>query len=713
MRKQIYITLVLMLNSTIYATGMKTVSGKVVSESGNPLEYVNVYFMDDLSGDVTDVNGMFEIKTKLTGIRELMTTFIGYKKSVLKVNVGDNGLSNLEIQMFSKAIEMKEVSVQASSFSIAEDEGTTFRALDIVTTAGAAADVIRAVHTFAGVSTVDDGAGIFVRGGDVNETRMLLDGGCLKHPYKFESPTGGYFGTFSPFLLSGTFFSSGGFSAQYGNALSGVMAMESLGMPQKKEFNLGLGLAAFSASGSVPVVEDKFGIRFSGNLSQTKMLFKLNGGLDEFSRVPVSNDGNLSLHYRYHPNGMLKMFVFASNEEMGVDVITPTLRDDYVADETNRFYLINGRHAITPDLLMDATLSINQFEIDQNVGVFDLETTDRSVNIRMDLRYSLNPAITLKTGWEHENLKTSYLGVSPYDPNDLEGKGQLLTFDGSTLSEVSGGFVESEIRITKSLACSYGHRLDYQHQQSRWTSDPRFSIAWQPVRDHVLKFAAGRYHQFPEAYYYDQYAGNPDLKPMQALHAILGYEYVKNAMMVRIEGYYKDYENLILNDGDHFYNSNGHGYARGVDFFLKKDSGMLTGWASYSFLQSKRKEYLYDKIVPTDYDITHNVKVASKFELTPLLGLSVSYRYATGRPFHVGYGRWNSERGSAYHKLDFSASYLYSFFDDNLTIFYVSIANILDRKNVINYTYSPDYETVYTRHSVNGRAVYFGFTFNF
>lgn len=708
----IFIFFILLFNLQLVASEKIWVKGTVTTRDGRPMEYVNVYFPDDLTGDVTDANGYFEIETKIKGQRELIFTYIGYKKNSEIIILNNQSITDLKIQMEPEAIEMEKVSVQASSFSIAEEEGVTFSALDVVTTAGAAADVLRAVQSFAGVNTVDDGAGIFVRGGDVNETKVLLDNGHLKHPYKYESQTGGYFGTFSPFLLSGTFFSSGGFSAQYGNALSGVLAMESLNMPEKREVSLGAGLAALSGSASLPLIEDKLGIRFSGNKSQTRMLFELNGGLDEFSKPPVSDDINLSLHYRYSVNGSIKGFYFQSRERIGVLAITPSYEDFYIGDETNKFYFINWRHMLNPSLLIKGTFSNNRFQHDQLLAALDLETDDKLYSSRLDIEYDLNKKITLRTGGEHQLIKTFYRGTVPYDPNDIEGYGLMHSFDETTIADISGAYGEAEVQLGQGLAFNYGHRFDYHHQREELTQDPRLSLVWSFKKDHVFRIATGRFHQFPEMYYYDAENGNPDLKPMQAVHLIGGWEWTPEAMLVRIEGYYKEYQNLIL-QVNNSYNNAGHGYARGVDFFVKRDVGFVSGWASYSYLQSRRKEGLYHEEVPTDYDVTHHFKVASKFNISDVFNLNLSYRYASGRPFHGKYEDWNSQRGEAYQKMDFSANYLLSFFEDNLTVLYLSVSNLLGHDNITDYTYSSDYSEVYKRRSVYKQSVYFGFMFNF
>ena len=95
--------------------------------------------------------------------------------------------------------------------------------LDVEYDAGHAGRSMRALGTLPGVARIDDGTGLFVRGGDVSETLVLLDGVVVSHPYRYETPTGGFRGAIDPFLTQGVSFTTGGFSAQYANTLSGVV----------------------------------------------------------------------------------------------------------------------------------------------------------------------------------------------------------------------------------------------------------------------------------------------------------------------------------------------------------------------------------------------------------------------------------------------------------------------------------------------------------
>ncbi|MBK8552982.1 MAG: TonB-dependent receptor [Ignavibacteria bacterium] len=117
-----------------------------------------------------------------------------------------------------------------------------------------------------------------------------------------------------------------------------------------------------------------------------------------------------------------------------------------------------------------------------------------------------------------------------------------------------------------------GVRSDYQTLSEKVSFDPRFSFGFLLAKNQTIRGAIGIYHQYPRLNDYFS-ADNNNLKPEEAVHYILGYEFNKEGNIVfRIEGYYKDYSNLVLrNTTDFFYGSEGEGFAKGIDVFLNKD----------------------------------------------------------------------------------------------------------------------------------------------
>ncbi|MFQ5865730.1 MAG: carboxypeptidase-like regulatory domain-containing protein [bacterium] len=292
-----FVLVSLLLSSSSYSqtTRVTKITGIILDERGAPIPYVNVFLKNGFDGDVSDSTGYFEIVTEKTGRQVLIASMIGYQQSTKEIDLSEEHFGAIKIILREEAIPMPEATITASSFRSGDGKGVTLKHLDILTTPGAAADIFLAIKTFPGLAQIDEGSGLFVRGGDVSETVTILDQATVVHPYRYESPTGGTFGTITPFLVSGTFFSSGGFSAKYSNALSGVLAMESLNRPRQSLYNLNIGLAATSARIALPLKNKKIGLRFSGNRSHTGLMFRVNGKYSDFTKHPRGRDVNFSL----------------------------------------------------------------------------------------------------------------------------------------------------------------------------------------------------------------------------------------------------------------------------------------------------------------------------------------------------------------------------------------------------------------------------------
>lgn len=711
MKNKVYtlLSVFILFSGSLPAQMRASVEGVVMDKSEHPLPFVNVFFIDNMEGTMTDEVGHFTIETARMGRRTLRISHIGYEQESIEVIVSETDLVILEIRLEKSLVEMDAITIIAGSFTMADEEGQTLTRLDVVTTAGASADIFRVIQTFPGVNQVDEGAGMYVRGGDVSETVVLLDQATLHHPYRYETDTGGYFGMISPFLLSGTYFSSGAFSARYGNALSGVLAMESLGLPESKSLDLGVGLAAISLGGSYLFIPGKLGVRFSGNYSDTEVLFKVNGGTERFDKVPVSWDGNFSIVYKYTDRGQFKLFNFYNQDDISVLYESPSYSGTLISGNAGQMNNLQWQYLFAGKQLVKSSLSRNFFQQDISKGNLSFAMNDDIIKWRTDITLPLSKKITLNTGFELEKLQLNYIGTVPVDENNLSPGTPVKSFATDYRSLHGGLYLESEITWTLRWFTIAGMRFDYLDNGRDLTFDPRISIGYRLSDAQIVKLATGIYHQYPKAQYRDPNVGNPNLLPKQAAHYVVGYEYKAEITNFRIEMYYKDYQNLLLEDPKRNYTNDGYGHAYGADIFLKGSLPVISGWVSYSYLESKRKEFEYLSLVPTDYDINHNFTAVLKTFIRGKNSVSLTYRYTSGKPYTPALNEWNSARLPSIQRLDLSWSYFTPFGDGDFFGFYAAVSNVLDTQNIYGYIYSPDYSERMELKSTFGRSIYFGF----
>jgi len=741
MKKNVAIFFILAVARQIFGqTESSHVSGRVVDANGQPLTYANVQIIGFSQGDATNADGDYYFTTTLNGVHKLRASMLGFESVERTVRLRPGDTTRVDFILQETLITLQEATVTASAFTANDDgKGVTLRRMEVVTTPGAAADIFLTIKTFPGLSMMDEGSGLFVRGGDVTETVTLLDQATVAHPYKYESPTGGVFGTISPFLVKGTFFSSGGFSARYGNALSGVLALESEGMPEQTNLNLNLGLAAVSLGANAVVAHDKLGVRFSGNQSFTDVMFRLNGRHDEFTQTPSGKDGNLSLIIPYSNTGQFKLFNFLASNRIGVHVDLPSLRAVYTGDERNALHNLQWSEVLANRWLIKSSLSLNRYRNKSELGNLNFRQEDATYKWRTDVEARLSRRWQIRFGGEVEEAANRFNGRTPrgsvMDPN-----APTYAFDEKFSARRFGGYSEIETQISRRVLISLGLRADHHTLAAQTVSDPRLSLRYELSKTANLRVSWGIYHQFPQPFEFNAVSGNPGLKAQHAQHLIVGYEFNRETTQVRIEGYHKNYRRLVLSDAVQNFTNHGAGEASGVDFFVKYGGFLKTpihGWASYSFLQSRRLQardlgfsptgerlYFFEK-ARSGFDITHNFTIVAKLQIFPFLNVGCTYRYATGRPitpivgaikddefefFTPIEGPVNSERLPNFQRLDANLSYYHPYGRNNFAVFYLSVANLLDRDNVLDYDYSLDYSVRTPRRSNYRRFIYFGVT---
>jgi hypothetical protein len=249
----------------------RAVRGVVRDVSGLPVEGALVYVRGTEIATGTDRDGRFTIEVP-DGHASLMVLRDGFEPAAVTIPA-DGALVDVAL---APAALVETITVVPAEKPRAAPPEYVRTPLEIVQTPGSAADVLRALETLPGVAKVDEGAGLFVRGGDASEVRVVLDGAALEHPYRQETPGGGLFGAIGPFLFEGLSISTGGFSARHGNAMSGVLELRGLRRPVSRHLTATVGLAGASARAALPI-GPRAGLRVSGNRSFPGLLFAVNG----------------------------------------------------------------------------------------------------------------------------------------------------------------------------------------------------------------------------------------------------------------------------------------------------------------------------------------------------------------------------------------------------------------------------------------------------
>ena len=703
------------------AWGQSTLRGSVLSAAA-PIPGANVFLLETLDGALTDSAGRWSFPTGHVGAATLVVQATGYGEVRRQMNLP--ATDAIVVILRKGTHSLAPTTVVASRYAASDERGATLTTLDVVSTPGTNADVARAIQTLPGVQQVDEGTGLYVRGGDYTETHILLNDAVLHTAFTFESPNGTFIGTVDPFLLDGIYFSSGGFGARYGNALSGIAALNTLGTPARGSVTAGAGLAALSASGAVPVGAQG-GLRLAVNEFDTDLLFRVNGSTQEYDTPPRGHDRSGSYIWSYRPTGELKVFGIRQTTGLAAVIEDPSYRGAYAMDLGTGLVVANWRDVFgtwSPKLRVSDT----RLDRTQDYGAFRMRTGQAYRAVSAQLDWAASPALTLRGGADFERSWSTLDGSVPDDGFD-KAPGARVTVVGSRFQgDRVAGFTEADVVVGPRTRVVAGVRSDRSTLTDRATIDPRLSAAVTLLKDVVLTGAWGVYHQVPDPLFFDATLGAPGLPAMSATHAIAGIQAGTAGQMLRLEVFEKRYRDLAQATRDFDVVPDGVGLSRGADLFASGTGLPGMQWRlSMSVISAERTEPASGVLARAPFDVTRSVTAVVTHSFTPAWHLGLSQRYATGRPhtpvtsatydavrdvYIPQYGAPMSERLPSFQRLDLSFTHLRRIAGAN-AVLYSAVSNLLDRENIHAYRYPRDYTTRIPIRSLFKRSFYVGASF--
>lgn len=689
--------------------GQTKIEGTVFDENGNALSYVNIYLLNTLEGTMTKQSGEYSFITEATGKVKLIVSFVGYEKFEKEITL-DRPIIKLAIMLEEKPVELNQAVVIGSSYSSEKEKGLVVSPIDVYTTPGGAADIFQSIKALPGVTQVSESAELYVRGGDPIETTTMIDQATIYHPYTYESSYGGLFSNLNTAAVKSLFFTSGGFSAKYGNALSGVLAVKTKDEPIDHGYNIGISMAAASLLAQVPITDD-FGLNIYSQQSFTKPIMWLNGELDRYTNTPNSRDLTASASYKYSSTGRIKLLTLFAEDKEGVKVTQASYDGIFNGITANKLMNLNLTDVLFNSIIFESSLSLTTNKRDWELGVLDLTLKDNTYKIRTDIETHVAKNIKLLTGFELESRTESYIGKIPKEDYSYKPDAEFIFLNSDIKRERYGGYIEFEIANIfgiEKLSAIPGIRTDiFPEEDINWY-DPRFAIGYKLSDYSVLKFATGFFHQIPDARLFTKEDGNPNLKPMKATHYILSYDWILTEdYSFRVEAYHKKYFDLPLENDVINYDNTGHGFANGIDVIYKGNFPFgIQGWLSYGYINTKRKWMDFDRFTNSTFDITHQLSLILKYYISSIWQVGINYKIATGRPFtpivsstynsakeyyEPVYGVTNSDRFPTYQRFDVRLTHFNMLFDKFSIIAYMEGLNILNLENIFGYSYSDDY----------------------
>jgi CarboxypepD_reg-like domain/TonB-dependent Receptor Plug Domain len=706
---RLFIAIITAFLFSIHCYSQSTITGKVTDQQGISLPGSSIYILNTLDGASADANGNYSISTTEKGNQVLAVSMIGYE-SINQPIVLENKSYTINFKLKEAVNELDEVVISAGTIEATNDRKVAvLRPLDIVTTAGAAGDIIGAIQTLPGTTRVGEQTGLFVRGGDASEAAVIIDGMIVQNFFTSDVPGVAQRSRFSPFQFKGTSFSSGGYSVRYGQALSSVLELNTNDMPSKGSLNAGLSMAGAFASAAKVFKNNS--LELTGSYTNVAPFYKLANTNFDFYKAPEGGSGSLRWVSKNGDKRIFKLLASGGGFSSGTEI--PDLAN---AGAKYRFGLTNLNGYVNSSYLLNinarwhsySAISFGTNEDKNNFGTTQAKTNEWRLQARTEVGYEINSKTNLLVGLELQRFA-------------MERK--FDAFQSSFYETQSAAYAELEWKPKRWLGIKSGVRGERSLLLDRSAVSPRISAAIKTGKYSQVSMASGIFYQNPNNRYL--IAGKrPDLQ--QAVHYIANYQWITDKQTFRIEGYYKSYNNLVrelntpYNPNTYRFvtadvNNSGNGYAQGIDMFWrdKKLIKNLDYWISYSLVDTKRLFENFPTEATPSFISNHNINVIAKYFIqSARVNLAATYTYASGRPYYdPNDSKFLDGRTPHYENLSMNVSYVTSI-KKVFAVFYIGVDNVLDRHNVYGYRFTADGSQRFPVEPPLYRSVFAGMNFS-
>ena len=698
-----------------------TVSGFVRDKrSAESLIGASVYESGSRVGTASNNFGFFSL-TLPGGDITIRASYIGYTGRLY--NLTDLERDTVLTIELEPSASLQEVVVTGQSTSKQSVLSTQMGALEInqqtirsTPVMFGEADIIKTLQLTPGVSSGTEGtAGMYVRGGNVDENLFLIDG----NPVYQINHIGGIFSAFNPEAISGMDFFKSGFPSRYGGRLSSVVDVH-MKEGNMKEYHgsATLGLISGNLNFEGPIVKDR--TSFNISLRRTWLDVLSAPALAIANKITKKNGIRTRARYAFHDLNLKVNHIFNDRSRMyfslynGNDVLKGGSSDFPSSSNTEDSYNYDTDVSLRWGNIMATTgwtYVFNNRLFGKLSGVFTryhskLRSTDHDIEGKEGdsdyyERFSEN---TTNTGIMDLGVRTSF-DYLPVHSHHIRFGGDYLvhrfrpeynrssSFDKSQdfISNINkeyandllwgheaGVFAEDDWTLLPSVRINAGVRFSLFNVQGKTYTgvEPRVSLRWLLADNLSFKASYSRMNQYVHLISNSFISLPTDawmpvtrkLKPLLSDQVSAGFYYDLNkTYSFSVEGYYKTMENLLeYRDGHTFTPSYlnweekltaGDGRAYGAEFMVRKETGRTTGWIGYGLSWADRKfdELNLGERYPARFDNRHKLNIVVMHKISPKVEISAAWSYASGN--HVTLSLENYEEQETGGRFDYTGGY--------------------------------------------------------
>ena len=727
------------------------VAGSVENEAGQPLADVEIIVGPGaVARAVSGTEGTFEIRLS-PGEYQITASLAGYRPVSRSLTVRPGGETRVALTLPALGEVLAEIDVTAS-YAIDRREPVPTAALsgeEILDLPNFGNDLLRAVAAIPGVTANEASAQFNVRGGLVRDASIRLDGLEIFEPYHLKDFQGGIFSIVDPDVIGSLDLIPGGFPAEYGDKMAGVLNMTMAEPGVGFEGHLGASISSVwaAASGSFGAEDDR------------RYRFSLRRGFLDLLPTTADEEGESAagsgpqywdvigrVDLPLSPSNSLSLNVLTSDDsfdasETEFDDLGFLESDSVDSGYGNSYLWLTHQALLDRRMFVDTVLSAGRVDRDRGATeesfglsavLRDLRTMD-VFGLRQDWNAEFSGRHYLKWGVEARTFDVDYDYTNELVIDGVFGGQGLTRFVDSVSSENYAAYIADRFRLGRSLVAEVGVRYDRQTLLDDDQISPRLNLVYDLGAGGTLRAAWGQYYQSQRPNELQVEDGETEFLAVERADTFLvGWERNFGGVNLRLDAYLREvtdprpyYINLFEATNpnpeltrDRFLVTPESSTAQGVELFLSRRGGArFNWWASYTW--SEVTDLLDGRDVPRSNDQTHAVSLSGTYRFGPKWSLHALFNYHTGWPTTAVSGRTvtdpdggiriepvlgplHGERLDDYHRLDVRLSRFVRFGHGKSLEIFLDLQNLYSRRNIAgfivddrSFTLLPSGEVVY------------------
>jgi hypothetical protein len=653
-----------------------TLSGYIKdNETKESLIGANVYSVDTKKGTSTNEYGFYSLTLPKRDTLNMVISYIGYVMQTKKITVNENLRLDFFLEVNSAQLKEVVISAEHNDNNVNKPQvgviNIPIKAVTSMPVLAGERDILKTIQFLPGVQQGQEGTtGFYVRGGNTDQNLVQLDEATIYNPNHLF----GLFSTFNVNAIKSISLIKGGFPAKYGGRLSSVLDITMKdGNKENYQVEGGIGLLSSNLTVEGPLEKGKSSFIVSGRRSYIDLLMKpfLPTGIN--GTTYYLYDFNVKLNYELGKNDHLFVSYFTGKDHA---VYTGANSLNFNIDFGNTTGTVRWNHLYGSKLFSNTSLIFNDYHLglatSQGNYYSLLFTGIKDVSAKTDFTFIPGPNHEVKAGLSY-TYHTLFPGaVSAKIPK----KGNRLDLNKDSIprrySNEIAFYISDELKMTEKLSVNYGLRVPvfFTGKKTYVFTEPRVILKLSLNPTTSIKASYTQMNQFIHLVPNSTASlptdiwltSNARIKPQSSTQYAIGLfkNFKNNELETSVEVYYKTMNNQVLfKEGTQIaLNTNlddvlafGEGKSYGIEFFVKKNFGRLTGWASYTLSKTTQifPALNYGKEFPFTYDRRHNLSIAANYELSKTWTFSADFTFYTGIAFTLPSGRaFVADDGSLY-----------------------------------------------------------------